>query len=390
MYKNVRLKRMLKSTIFPFFTGINKLIKKDDNIILLYSANHGIEHNLTPLKKYLLEHGYHKKYRIICGIENIEFSEEDGLKYITTVKAIKYFFRAKHVFYTTGQIPIKPSKDQIVIHMDHGTTAVKTGNLLSNINNGDDFFFTYYCAPSEAYIPIVKAEFNCNEDNIIINSEPVTDIFFQETDQYDMGNNYTKLGLWVPTFRQSDYLGYDDSAQEELLPTLQIADYEELNELLKKYQIKLVVKLHDMQDLSKYNNIQYSNLIILSGNDFTSLNYDLYKLLKQTDFILADYSSVFLQYLLLDKPIGFVIPDFEEYKEKRGFVFENVREYMPGVKITTKKELYNFLETIANNEDNYADARRQINNIVNQYQDGKSCERLIQYSKLNNICTKAI
>lgn len=43
MYKNVRLKRMLKSTIFPFFTGINKLIKKDDNIILLYSANHGIE-----------------------------------------------------------------------------------------------------------------------------------------------------------------------------------------------------------------------------------------------------------------------------------------------------------------------------------------------------------
>lgn len=85
-----------------------------------------------------------------------------------------------------------------------------------------------------------------------------------------------------------------------------------------------------------------------------------------------------------------MIPDFEEYKEKRGFVFENVKEYMPGVKITTKKELYNFLETIANNEDNYADARRQINNIVNQYQDGKSCERLIQYSKLNNICTKAI
>lgn len=390
MYKNVRVKRMLKSTIFPFFTRINKLFKKDDNIILLYSANHGIEHNLIPLKKYLLEHGYHKKYRIICAIESIEYSEDDGLEYITTVKAIKCFFRAKHVFYTTGQIPIKPSKDQIVIHMDHGTTAVKTGNLLSNINNGDDFFFTYYCAPSEAYIPIVKAEFNCNEDNIIINSEPVTDIFFQETDQYDMGNNYTKLGLWVPTFRQSDYLGYDDSAQEELLPTLQIADYEELNELLKKYQIKLVVKLHDMQDLSKYNNIQYSNLIILSGNDFTSLNYDLYKLLKQTDFILADYSSVFLQYLLLDKPIGFVIPDFEEYKEKRGFVFENVKEYMPGVKITTKKELYNFLETIANNEDNYADARRQINNIVNQYQDGKSCERLIQYSKLNNISTKAV
>lgn len=382
MFKNVKIKRFIKSTVTPIASKINNLIPKDDNIILLYSANHGIEHNLRPLKKYLLNNGYDKKYHIVCVVEDMSYAEDDGLEYVTQRKGVNYFLHARHVFYTTGQVPIKPSKNQIVIHMDHGTTAIKTGNLLTNIHNGDDFFFTYYCAPSKQYIDVIKREFNCKEGNIVINSEPVTDVFFQKTDKYDLGS-YDKLGVWAPTFRQSDYLGYDDSTEEDLLPTLKPDDYEEFNNLLKQKNIKLIVKLHDMQDLNKYKNLNYSNLIIYSGRDFNNQGYDLYKLLKQSDFILADYSSVFLQYLLLDRPIGFVIPDIDEYREKRGFIFSDVEAYMPGPKIMSKQDLYNFVIDIANGKDGYETERKRVNNLVNAYQDGKSCDRLMTFSDLH-------
>ena len=48
MIKNVFVKRFLKRTIFPVLTLVNKVIPKDDNIIFLYSANKGVQHNLIP------------------------------------------------------------------------------------------------------------------------------------------------------------------------------------------------------------------------------------------------------------------------------------------------------------------------------------------------------
>ena len=383
MLKNVMIKKVLKSTVSPILSVINNVVPKKDEYVLLYSPNHGIEHNLRPFRDFLLENKQlTSRYRIVCSVSDRSFFESDGFEYITQIKGMLFFFRAKHVFYTTGQIPVKPSKNQIVIHIDHGTTAIKTGNLLTNIHNGNDFFFTYYCAPSPEYVDVVKAEFNCGNENVIINSEPVTDIFFQPTESYELGN-YKKIGLWAPTFRQSDYLGYDDSTEEALLPTLEREDYDELNMLLKEYNVKLIVKLHDMQDLSKYDNMIFSNLEIYSGVDFQKKGFNLYRLLKQTDFLLADYSSVFMQYLLLDRPIGFVIPDIEEYKEKRGFVFQNVLDYMPGQHITTKDGLFDFIRQVSSDIDAFGPDRKRVNNKVNYYQDGKSCERLVAFSKMN-------
>ncbi len=382
MLRNEKLKIFLKSFIFPMLTSINKFVPKDDNLVLLYSPNRGIEHNLRPLRDYMLKHHYNKRYHIVCCVSSSIYFEDDGLEYVTQGKGIWYFFKTKHVFYTTGQIPIKPSRNQIVIHMDHGTTAIKTEGFLKKRYSGDINYFSLYCAPSKIYVDVIKKEFHCNDENIVINSEPVTDVLLDEIEKYDFGN-YKKLGLWAPTFRKSDYLGYDDSNEEDLLPTLKSEDYSELNALLKHCNIKLIVKLHDMQELSKYTNIDFSNLIILSGKDFDDRGYKLYEILKQTDFLIGDYSSVFLQYLLLNKPIGFAIPDIDDYREKRGFIFEPIEDYMPGCKIKTKEELFQFIRDMADGFDNYKSERIHVNHLVNHFQDGKSCERLMQYSKMD-------
>lgn len=381
MFKNVAIKRALKSTIFPVLTVVNKVIPKKENTILLYSANFGISHNLKPLKDYLLENEYDKRYKIFCGIENMKYADDDTrVTYLNPLKSMFQFFTTKHVFYTTGQIPIKPSKKQIVIHLDHGTTAIKAGNLMTNINNGDDFYFTYYTAPSKLYVPIIEKQFLCKTENVVINGEPVNDIFFKPHKKYDLGS-YKKIGLWAPTFRQSDYLGYDDS-DEEILPMFKPEDYDELNEVCKKNDVKLFVKLHNAQNLEGLEKKTYSHLEILSDADFVGRGYELYTFMLQTDFILADYSSVFLQYLLLDKPMAFVVPDLEEYKEKRGFMFENPTDYMPGPIIKEKEQLYSFLKDISDGLDEYEKERIRVKNLVHHYKDGNNCKRALEISKI--------
>ena len=49
MIRNVILKKMIKNVVFPIITLLNKIVKKDDSIVLLYISNMGIRHSLLPL-----------------------------------------------------------------------------------------------------------------------------------------------------------------------------------------------------------------------------------------------------------------------------------------------------------------------------------------------------
>ena len=259
MIKNVIIKKILKSTIFKGITLINKIYHKKDNIILLYMGNKGLGFNLEPLYGYLLKEGFNEKYNIICSVESDYYfgSNEKNVAFVNHIGAIKWYLRAKHVFYTAGQLPIKPSKKQIVIHMNHGITDYKTMGALTKINNGDELFFTYMIAPSEIYIPIFSKEYLCPENCIKVCSEPMVDRIIYPLTRKDY-SAYDKVLLWVPTFRQSDYLGYNDSSQEDLIPLFNEGRYRILNDHLAVHNCLLIVKIHPSQTLGKYKQENYS------------------------------------------------------------------------------------------------------------------------------------
>ncbi|MCM1535258.1 MAG: CDP-glycerol glycerophosphotransferase family protein [Clostridium sp.] len=386
MLKNVRLKKVLKNLLFKPLSCLNKLIRKDDRIILLYIASFGIRHNLKPLLEYLIEEGYNEKYTIVCGIEALKYKGKDypNVRYVGKLKSVMTFFRAGHVFYTAGQIPIKPSKKQIVIHMNHGTSDYKAMGALTNINNGDENFFTYMTTSGDYYVPIVAQEYLCTEDNVIVCNEPMTSVFYKPLKQkYQLGD-YDKILLWLPTFRKSEGLGYTDSSEKQLVPLFDADSYKLLNEKLKQYNYKLIVKLHGAQSLEEYQLVNFSNLYICSSDDFAQLGYDLYQLLMQIDVLIGDYSSVSLQFLLLDKPCAYVIPDIEEYGRQRGFVFDNPEEYMPGYKIKTQEEFYRFLDDLSSGNDPYKQERKRVKSIIHKYDDGDACKRLLEVSNIRH------
>lgn len=86
----------------------------------------------------------------------------------------------------------------------------------------------------------------------------------------------------------------------------------------------------------------------------------LYELVGVCDGLLSDYSSIAVDYMLLDRPLGFVLTDFEKYREARGFVFENPLAYMPGEKIYDAKGLAAFFTHVSEGEDPFREERKAL------------------------------
>ena len=109
--------------------------------------------------------------------------------------------------------------------------------------------------------------------------------------------------------------------------------------------------------------------------------------MPQVDAFIGDYSSASLQFLLVNKPNFFVVPDMEEYGKNRGFCFDNPEEYMAGPIIKTQEELYKELKKLKLGIDDYKDKRAKVINKIFKYQDGENTRRVLELSniKLGNI-----
>ena len=383
MMTNVRLKKALKNSIFPILTLINKIIPKKDNLILLYSGNKGINNCLIPLRKYLLDNGYNKKYKIYCGIEDMKYADnEDRVTFITQFQSIWLFLRTAHVFYTTGQIPIKPSKNQCVIQLWHGNSNFKTIGKWANKNNGYEFYFTYMFAPSDLYVPIQASEYGCPESCIVPYGDMFVDELLEAPREKTLFKEFDKVLFWAPTFRKSDYLNYVDSDMENLVPMFDEEEYPLLNELLKKHNIKLIVKPHPMHDNFGTLPRHFSHLDVYTHEEFLKKGFSLYPLLAQVDGLIGDYSSVSMQFMLLDRPMAFVVPDIEDYGKKRGFVFKDPESYMGGHIIKTKEEFENFIDDFAQGKDIYKEKRHRVCDEVYKYKDAGTRKRAVELSGL--------
>ena len=103
MFRNVFLKKILKTNFFPIFSLLNKFVPKSDKKILIYSANKGIGHSLIPLRQYLQNQGFGQKYRIICGIESLKYKDEGPWEFVSKTKVKGTFYAQSMYFIQRGR-----------------------------------------------------------------------------------------------------------------------------------------------------------------------------------------------------------------------------------------------------------------------------------------------
>ena len=210
---------------------------------------------------------------------------------------------------------------------------------------------------SDLFTPIMKTAFNAKDEQMLLVGNIRNDELFEEKKDKNI--------IWMPTYRNSK--NYHDR-QDAFIFSLDESEFEDINTILAEYEYHLYIKLHPLEESQfKFKN-NYSNIHMLS-EDIISQHYGtLYKFLGTTSALITDYSSVFLDYYLLDRPVAFTINDYEEYKEKRGFVFDDIKSLMAGPTISNLEELLKFLLSVMNSEDEFYIERNKVNSIVNSIQ----------------------
>ena len=354
------MNRNLKALFFKinnFTSKLNTMIPKKRNRIVIYS-NWGFRDNIRTLYQYLVDNGYQDKYEIVCATNDFYHLERDSrVKYTSIYRGLYYFLTSKYFFYSFGKYPIKPSKKQMVVNLWHGMPLKKIGNLEYGLENIDYNFFTKLVSSSDLFTPIMKTAFNAKDEQMLLVGNIRNDELFEEKKDKNI--------IWMPTYRNSK--NYHDS-QDAFIFSLDESEFEDINTILAEYEYHLYIKLHPLEESQfKFKN-NYSNIHMLS-EDIISQHYGtLYKFLGTTSALITDYSSVFLDYYLLDRPVAFTINDYEEYKEKRGFVFDDIKSLMAGPTISNLEELLKFLLSVMNSEDEFYIERNKVNSIVNSIQ----------------------
>jgi len=383
----LKTKRFLSNTVFKVLSIINKIIRHNPNKVLFYSNVEFRDNNLS-LFKYMIDNHYDDKYQIICYSSDYKLISNyfnlSNVRFVNLVKCIFTFFTAGKVFYTFGHLPIEAGKEQEILQIWHGTPLkdVDQGSLLTHPIGHR--YYTKVLSTSKHFIPMVTRFFNVPKSSVVVCGMPRNEELFEPSPQYELGN-YTKLIIWMPTFRKS-WRGFaeTDNPSQSSIPIINTSDFVQFNSFLQTINVKIIIKLHPAQDLKQYRQLGFDNLVILSHNDFVGKGFDMYRLLVQSDALITDYSSVFFDYLLLDKPIGFTIDDMKSYGNKRGFVMDNPLNYMPGFKISSLDDLKTFCNNLASGKDDFKSERSRVNSLVNDFKDGLFCKRILEIMEIYN------
>ena len=182
----------------------------------------------------------------------------------------------------------------------------------------------------------------------------------------------------MPTFRTSQNNLFHDTCNQNLDTLLPIFDsissLKNLDDLLISKNILLVIKLHPH---AKFKKINLRNIIYVTNQDLSINNCKLYNFIKNFDSLITDYSSIFADYYLLNKPIAFTTDDMEDYKNNRGFAVTNINEILAGELIKNENDFKKFIKNVDSESDDFKQERKSVNKIINKYSDG-NCERLVK------------
>ncbi len=148
---------------------------------------------------------------------------------------------------------------------------------------------------------------------------------------------------------------------------------EKLSEFAKNNKILFIFKFHPSvhcdTEFGQFDNIIYYDSV-----------KDIQPLLRVTDILVTDYSSVYMDYLLLDRPVVFFAYNYEKYMESQQGLLFDYKSMAPGAICYLQDQLHEALKNIVNGrKDEFAQKREEVRNLAFNHKDGKAGERIWNY-----------
>lgn len=375
----------MKKLLNIILTLVNNIIPKNNRKIIFLSIPDFSDNS----KKFYEFIKNNKEYECIWIVKEekvLKYLKETNIKSFkeNTLSAILNILTAKYIVSTHNNIIGIKAKSQIYISLWHGM-PLKNMYYLENIVDKNLKKIDYLISTSKVMRLTMATTFNLDPKKVLITGQPRNDAFFNNNKINEVNsileidlNKYSKIIFYIPTFRNG--IGRTDG----IINTnnlINLAEYDEnsLNDFLVKNNYLLVAKLHPLEE-SSIDMKEQTNIKILDSKNMLDYQIILNEILNLSDILITDYSSVYFDYLILDKPILFTNIDEAEYMKNRGFVFDNPDFWRPGPKVNNIDDFIKEIEILINDSNYYKRERDEVNSLVNIYKDNKSSERIF-----NNI-----
>jgi CDP-glycerol glycerophosphotransferase (TagB/SpsB family) len=174
-----------------------------------------------------------------------------------------------------------------------------------------------------------------------------------------------RLIFFLPTYRNS-VRGFKTRDGTETNSTLGLsaADARQLHDWLQKNRCKLIVKPHPMSINAGKAFGDDAQWAMIDERALFDLGLGLYELLAQADLLVTDVSSVYVDFLITQRPQILYFPDMRRYEETRGLLLSPLKDFAPGPITETFAELQSCLDQWMSDDDSWRERRRQLRDLM--------------------------
>lgn len=315
-----------------------------------------------------------------------KLSDQYGEKYFVETDTVDGIRRvlAAGVWFTSAGLPVYGSglaKNRLIVNLWHGVPLKKIALMDPNLKKAARIYFkkifsqnyTWILTTARHLIPVMAESFQVPESQIKVWGQPRNDRIFTPPDRnvvlseiYPDLPQYKKVILYAPTFR--------DYGNTQLFP-FEDFNKEEFQEFLEREQILVLLRLH-IKEAAVANGYLNSRIRYFGSEKVA----DVTGMLAIFDLLVTDYSSIYIDYLLTEKPMIFLPYDKKRYLDGRGMNFD-YDEVTPGPKPETMREFIADIKELLNGKDTWKREREQVNDKFNEVKEpcsSKICEYVMR------------
>lgn len=278
---------------------------------------------------------------------------------------------------TSFSSALRPGR-HLVIQLWHGVPLKRIGHLFEGETFWKDETHRYaatVCSSERdrdimgrAFTPIAQNrvwQSGLPRNDLLLKEEEfLPEDYRTQLEQIDSLRGSRRLVLYAPTWRESTASLYTFSFEEE----------SRLEQLLEKHGAVLAIRGHsNVRSASAYARRSGAESIIYV-NDIP----DVSTLLRKTDVLITDYSSIYIDFLLLDRPIIHFAYDLDSYVGERGFLYD-LDEAFAGPCAETFSELLSSLDSALADPSDTDERRERAFHLFHSHSDNAAsdvCERI--------------
>ena len=384
-------KKIVAKIIHIIYHALYRFVPVDNKLVIFISFHgRGYSDNPRAIYEQMRNDPRFEGYRFIWFIKhhkqkNINIEGAKVVEYFS-IPYFYYLSKAKYwVINCKMPMYICKKPNQIYLQTWHGTPLKK---LAHDIDVAEDTTFyrsavtfeqmthsydvdveryNYMISPNKFCTKVFQTSFGINRERLVETGYPRNDFLsnFTQEDVDRIKSKYNlpkdkKIILYAPTWRDNSYVaaGYTFELQ---------ADFHLWKEKLPEDTIVLF-KPHYLI-INKYENDESLTGFLYS----IPAEAEISELYIISDALITDYSSVFFDYAILNRPIYFYMYDLEEYaSDLRGF-YLNIHTDLPGKIYQDETAL---LENVAQETFDYSHLI-QFNETFNNCEDGNASQRIV-------------